>query len=117
MSILGVIASKAVESGEQKISPFAKCFLFSAGAILAVTGIAKVWSGLGNSKLLTVSDPITGIKFGHLMLVVGILEIAAALVCFFSKRRSMGTWFGGLVEHQLCILSSWLVVDGLASSV
>jgi hypothetical protein len=42
-------------------------FAVSAGAILAITGIAKVWSALGNSKMLSVVDPIIGIKFGHLM--------------------------------------------------
>jgi hypothetical protein len=62
---------------------------FSAGAILAITGLAKVWSGLGNSKFLAVIDPIIGIKFATLMLVVGVAEIAVALVCFFSKRQTL----------------------------
>ena len=66
-----------------------KWFVLSAGAILAVTGIAKVWSGLGNSKFLAVADPITGIKFGQLMLAVGMAEIVIALVCFFSKRQTL----------------------------
>ena len=61
----------------------------SAGAIMAITGIAKVWSGLGNSKFLAVVDPIIGIKFGQLMLAVGVAEIAIALVCFFSKRQTL----------------------------
>ena len=70
-------------------SMFPQRFVLSAGAILAVTGIAKVWSGLGNSKLLAVVDPIIGIKFGTLMLLVGAAEIAIALVCFFSKRQTL----------------------------
>jgi hypothetical protein len=63
--------------------------VLTAGAILAITGIAKIWSGLGNSKLLAVVDPIIGIKFGQLMLAVGAAEIAIALVCFFSKRQTL----------------------------
>jgi len=64
-------------------------FALSAGAIMAITGIAKVWSGLGDSKFLTVVDPIVGIKFGHLMLAVGVAEVAIALVCFFSKSQTL----------------------------
>ena len=73
----------------QASSPFLRYFIVSAGLILALTGIAKVWSGLGNSKLLAVADPIIGIQFGHLMLAVGLAEIVIALVCFFSKRQTV----------------------------
>lgn len=63
--------------------------ILSAGAILAITGIAKVWSAFGTSKFLVVVDPIIGFKFGQLMLAVGLAEIVIALVCFFSKRQSL----------------------------
>jgi hypothetical protein len=66
-----------------------KWFLSVSGAILALTGIAKIWSGLGNSKFLTVVDPIIGIKFSTLMLAVGVAEIVIGLVCFFSKRQTL----------------------------
>ena len=64
-------------------------FSLSAGAILAITGIAKIWSGLGDSKFLAVMDPIIGITFGKLMLAVGVAEIAIALLCFLSKRQTL----------------------------
>ncbi len=67
----------------------AKLLTLGAGAILAITGIAKVWSGLGNSKFLAVVDPIVGITFGHMMLAVGLAEIVIALVCFSSKRQTL----------------------------
>lgn len=70
-----------------------KWLILSAGFILVTTGIAKVWSGLGNSKFLAVVDPIIGIKFGHLVLVVGLAEIVIALVCFFSKRQMLALVF------------------------
>jgi len=73
----------------RRIKSLAEWFILSAGAILAITGIAKVWSGLGHSKFLTVVDAIIGIKFGQLMLAVGVAEIAIALVCFFSKRQTL----------------------------
>jgi len=61
----------------------------SAGAIMVITGIAKVWSGLGSSKFLAVIDPIFGIKFGTLMLLVGEVEIVIAAICFFGKRQTL----------------------------
>jgi len=64
-------------------------FVQSVGAVLTVTGIAKILSSLGNSKFLDLVDPITGIKFGQLMLLVGVAEIAIALICFFGKRQTL----------------------------
>ena len=74
---------------QRENSLFLRRFTLSAGTILAITGIAKIWSGLGNSKFLAVVDPIIGIKFGQLMLMVGAAEIVIALVCFFSKRQTL----------------------------
>ncbi len=64
-------------------------FIFGAAIVLAFAGIAKIWTALGNSKFLAVVDPIFGIKFGQLLLVVGMAEITVALVCFFSKRQTL----------------------------
>ena len=49
---------------------FSRKFILSAGVILLITGVAKVWSGLGTAKVLAVADPITGITFGRLMLII-----------------------------------------------
>ncbi len=78
-----------VETGERARSSFPRNFIISVGAILAVTGIAKVWSGLGSARVLAVADPISGIQFGHLMLTVGLGEIIIALICFFSKWQTL----------------------------
>jgi len=77
------------EGGERTNTSHAKWFVLSAGSILVITGIAKVWSGLGNSKLLAVLDPVIRIKFGLLMLGVGATETVIALVCFLSKRQTL----------------------------
>jgi hypothetical protein len=82
-------AKLELEVEERARSPVPKWFILGAGAVLATTGIAKIWSGLGNSRFLTVVDPIVGIKFGYLMLAVGMAEIIIALVCFFSKRQTL----------------------------
>jgi hypothetical protein len=80
-------AKQMVVLKEAKDNSVPEWFALSAGAILATSGIAKVWSGLGSSKFLAVVDPIIGIKFGQLMSLVGLVEIVIALVCFFSKRQ------------------------------
>jgi hypothetical protein len=83
------IADKSVEIGERPRNHSSINFIISAGAILAITGIAKVWSGLGTAKVLAVADPIIGVQFGHLMLVVGIAEIVVALICLFCKWHTL----------------------------
>jgi len=92
IGIAPVNKRKTSESGASRPRPdgsFHKWFVLSAGVILVITGIAKVWSGLGGSKFLAVIDPITGIKFGQLMLVFGAAEIVIAAICFFSKRQTL----------------------------
>jgi hypothetical protein len=64
-------------------------FILTFAAVLLVTGLAKVGSAFGNSKFLAVIDPIFGIKFGQLMLAVGVVEIVIAAICFFSKRQTL----------------------------
>ncbi|HEX5221421.1 MAG TPA: MauE/DoxX family redox-associated membrane protein [Verrucomicrobiae bacterium] len=76
-------------NGDGESFPLARWFRISAGAILIATGIAKIWSGLGSSKFLILVDPIVGVKFGQLMLMVGLAEIVIALLCFFSKRQTL----------------------------
>lgn len=69
--------------------PFKKHILVSAGAILALTGLAKVWSAFGSARLLNTPDPLLGIPFGHLMLAVGVLELLIASVCLFSHAQKL----------------------------
>ncbi len=69
----------------------AKWFVSSAGVILAITGIAKVWSAFGNTKLLAVVDPVLGVQFRHLMLAVAVAELAVAFVCLFTKKTTLST--------------------------
>ena len=96
-------APEVVVAVERTRNPLHMWFILSAGAILAITGIAKVWSGLGGSKFLAVIDPITGIKFGQLMLAVGVVEIVIALVCFFSKRQTLALGLVGWISTSFVI--------------
>ena len=69
-----------------------KFFLLGSGAFLTITGLAKIWSGLGNSKFLSVVDPIIGIKFDHLMIAAGLIELCIALFLFFSKKEMLSVY-------------------------
>ncbi len=64
---------------------FKNTFCFSAGAILAIAGISKIWSGFGNARVLLIPNPLLGLEFGHLLIVVESIELVVALVCFFSR--------------------------------
>jgi hypothetical protein len=83
------VAFEAIALERRLGGSFLKWFAITAGGTLSISGIAKVWSGLGSSKFLAVVDPIIGIKFGQLLLLVGLAEIVIALVCFFSKRQTL----------------------------
>jgi len=60
-------------------------YLKSCGIILLITGLAKIWTAFSKLKILFVADPILSIKFGHLMLMVGLIEIVLGTFCFFGK--------------------------------
>jgi hypothetical protein len=66
-------------------------FVLSSGAVLALTGGAKVWSTFGSVRLLAVADPIAGIPFRWLLLAVGVLELVIAGICFFSRNQRLAT--------------------------
>jgi len=62
-------------------------FVWSAGILFAITGLAKVFSATGSARALDVADPIIGIPFRHLLLAVGLLELFIAFFCLFTDKR------------------------------
>jgi hypothetical protein len=64
-------------------------FVTSAGVILALTGVGKLVSASGNSRILDSSDPIFAISFRHLMLSLGLLELAVSAICLLTRRRKL----------------------------
>jgi len=79
-----------------------KRFVISAGLILGLTGLAKLWTAFGNAKLLAIADPIIGIQFRNLMLAVGAMELVIAAVCLFTKANRLAT-----------ILVAWMATNFL----
>ena len=78
-------------------------FRLSAGAILAITGSAKIVSAFGGAKILAVADPIWGLQFGYVMVVTGTIEVAIASLCLVKKFQGLST-----------ILIMWLATNLLA---
>jgi len=62
-------------------------FVWSAGVLFVITGLAKAFSATGSARALDVTDPIIGIPFRHLMLAVGLLELFIAFFCPFTDKR------------------------------
>lgn len=63
-----------------------KFFVISVGVILALTGVAKLFSASGNAQMLDMRDPIVGLPFRQVMFVLGATELIVAAFCFFGKK-------------------------------
>ena len=70
-----------------KFLGFGGWFVVSAALILALTGLAKCWTAFGQARILANADPFLGLSFGHLMLIVGVLELVIASTCFLAKSK------------------------------
>jgi hypothetical protein len=81
-----IVSQKLPGNGTGKWS---RWFVLSAGGILLITSLAKIVSAFGKAKVLENTDPVFGISFGHLMLSVGILELAVSGICLLTKKQSL----------------------------
>jgi hypothetical protein len=75
--------ARRVEAGES----LQAWFVVSAGALLAITGLAKAFSAIGPARALDTADPLIGIPFRQLLLLVGLAELLIAFFCIFTDRR------------------------------
>lgn len=55
--------------------------------VLGATGLAKVFSATGSAHALETTEPLTGISFRLLLLLVGLGELLIAFFCLFTLRR------------------------------
>jgi hypothetical protein len=62
-------------------------FVLFAGAVLAITALAKSFSAIGPARALDAPDPLIGIPFRQLMLVVGLVELFVAFFCLFTEKQ------------------------------
>lgn len=75
-----------------------KWFSITSGIILLFTGLAKLLSSCGNSRILDLSDPVFYFSFRDLLVFIGLLEVGIALICIFSRKyllsATLVTWLG-----------------------
>ena len=100
MGILGPAVQNQVPSSRSHGGIAARLFLVSAGAILLITGAAKLWSSASPVRFLSMVDPLFGVQFRYLMALTGIVEIAVALVCFLRRNA-----------HQAVLWVTWLSIS------
>ena len=62
-------------------------FLKVAGGALAVTGLAKAVSAIGAAHALDTADPLIGLPFRQLLLLVGLSELLIAFFCLFTDKH------------------------------
>ena len=61
----------------------------TAGVILGITGFAKAYSVTAEAKALDYPDPLLGLSFRKLMLLVGLAELVIAFLCFSTRNRRL----------------------------
>jgi len=61
--------------------------LLSAGGVLATTALGKALSAIGPARALDAADPLIGIPFRQLLLLVALAELLVAFFCLFTDKR------------------------------
>jgi len=82
-----------------------------AGAILLSTGLAKAFSAIGQARALDVTDPLIGIPFRQLLLLVGLGELLIAFFCLFTDRRRLSLLAVAWLSTNFLVyrLGLWLI--------
>ena len=66
-----------------------RLFLYSAGALILATAVAKFFSASGSARILQSRDPILMIPLQYVFWIVGGIELAVALVCLLGRRARL----------------------------
>jgi len=65
------------------------CFVVSAGGLLAATALGKGFSAIGSARALDMPDPLVGVPFRQLLLLVSLAELLIAFFCLFTDKRQL----------------------------
>jgi hypothetical protein len=79
--------------------------------MLATTGLAKTFSATGPARALDAADPLTGIPFRQLLLLVGLAELLIAFFCLFTDRRRLSLLAVAWISTNFLVyrLGLWLI--------
>ena len=86
-------------------------FLRAAGLVLGATGLAKALSALGSARALYITDPIIGLPFHQLLLLVGLVELLIAFFCLFTDRHTLSAWLVAWLSSNFLVyrLGLWFI--------
>lgn len=86
-------------------------FLRSAGVILGATGLAKQLSAVGPARVLDTPDPLLGLPFRQLLLLVGLGELIVAFFCLFVNRPRFDLFAVGCLSTNFLLyrMGLWLI--------
>lgn len=87
-------------------------FLVSAGVLLAVTAVAKMFSAIGPARALDMPDPLLGLPFRQLLLLVGIVELLIAFFCLFTGRDRLSLRAVGWISTNFLVYRLGLLLIG-----
>lgn len=76
--------------------------MLSVGIALAITGLAKLYGAFGNARILEIQDPILGVSYRYLMLIVGLTEIGISCLCIIANA-----------QHISVVLVAWIATNFL----
>lgn len=90
------------------MNSYQRKIIASFGVVLAITGVAKLLSLFGTERMQFLNDPIFGIQFRYLMLIVGISEILIACVCLLTNKLALGNLLVAFLATNFAIYRSAL---------
>ena len=86
-------------------------FIRSAGLLLATTGLAKAFSAIGAVRVLDTADPLIGIPFRQLLLLVGLAELLITFFCLFTDKQRLSLLAVAWISTNFLVyrLGLWLI--------
>ncbi len=64
-------------------------FIKSAGILLMLTALAKLYTAIEGTRIINLHDPILGFRFRYEFLVVGFVELAIACLCIITPPAKL----------------------------
>lgn len=86
-------------------------FLKVAGGVLLLTGVAKAFTAIGAARVLDLPDPLLGIPFRQLLVLVGLAEILIAFFCLFTDKQRFSLLAVAWIATNFLVyrLGLWLI--------
>jgi hypothetical protein len=89
-----------------------KFFLVTAGVTLIVTGIAKLYSTTGSSRILLTPDPVFWISTRKMLIIVSLTEIVCAWLLLSSGPLSLKLGVAAWLATSFLVYRTALALNG-----